>query len=265
MRDHGCAYVIAYAPVGTTDWNADSYDAISRPQQEWGATVVERLELRGDEVVLDAGTGTGLVTEMVLERLPRGRVIAVDASPAMTERARERLPADRATVICVDLLELELPEPVDAIVSTATFHWILDHDLLFARLRAVLREGGQFVAQCGGEGNIARVRALAAEICGRDPFAEHLPSVPDVWNYASPQATRGRLERAGFAVSACWLAPTPATPPRPREFLATVILRPYLEQLPSSLHAAFVNDVFAEIGDPHVLDYVRLNWDATAR
>ena len=63
------------------DWNANSYDAISTPQQEWGAMVVERLSLRGDETVLDAGAGTGRVSEMVLERLPRGRLIAVDGSP----------------------------------------------------------------------------------------------------------------------------------------------------------------------------------------
>src|SRR5580658_749260 len=117
------------------DWNATSYDTVSAPQQEWGAVVAPRLDLQGDETVLDAGAGTGRVTDMVLERLPRGRVIAVDASPSMCETARERLPADRVTVICSDLLELELETPVDAIVSTATFHWIHDHDRLFERMR----------------------------------------------------------------------------------------------------------------------------------
>src|ERR1700733_4471163 len=134
------------------DWNAASYDQISAPQQEWGAAVVGRLALRGDETVLDAGAGTGRVTDMVLELLPRGRVIAVDGSPSMCETARERLPADRTTVICSDLLALELDEPLDAIISTATFHWIHDHETLFARMRAAIRDGGQFVAQCGGEG-----------------------------------------------------------------------------------------------------------------
>src|SRR5579863_1998467 len=140
------------------DWNAASYDQISAPQQEWGAAVVQRLRLRGDETVLDAGAGTGRVTDMVLELLPEGHVIAVDGSPSMCDAARERLPPQRTTVICADLLELSLEEPVDAIVSTATFHWIRDHDALFARMRAVVRDGGQFVVQCGGEGNIDRVR-----------------------------------------------------------------------------------------------------------
>ena len=152
-----------------------------------GAAVVARLALRGDETVLDAGAGTGRVTEMVLERLPRGRVIAVDGSVSMAQRARERLPPDRVTVICSDLLALELPEPVDAVISTATFHWILDHDALFARMRRLLRPGGQFVAQCGGEGNIAHVRAdrRGSPIARRSPST--WPRCPRPGTTATPQ------------------------------------------------------------------------------
>jgi trans-aconitate 2-methyltransferase len=250
--------------MATRDWNAHSYDSISTPQQQWGAAVVERLVLAGDETVLDAGAGTGRVTEMVLERLPRGRMIAVDGSQSMVQRARERLPTDRVEVICADLLELELPERVDAVISTATFHWIHDHDALFARVRALLRDGGQFVAQCGGEGNIDRAREIGAALSAREPFAEHLGALGPIWNYASAEQTRERLTRAGFAVSACWIAPMPTTPPRPREFLETVIFAPYLEHLPPGLHDAFLDAALAALGDPVVLDYQRLNWDATA-
>ena len=247
------------------EWDARSYDTISTPQQRWGAAVVERLELRGDETVLDAGAGTGRVTDMVLERLSRGRVIAVDASRAMCETARERLPAQRTTVICSDLLELELPEPVDAVVSTATFHWIHDHDALFARMRAALRDGGQFVAQCGGFGNIDRARRIGEQTAASEPFAEHLAGIGSIWNYATVEQTRERLDRAGFEVSACWLQPAPVTPPRPREFLETVIYAPYLDRLPAALHAEFIDTVAAALGEPPTLDYVRLNWDAAAR
>jgi trans-aconitate 2-methyltransferase len=247
------------------DWNAHSYDNVSAPQQKWGATVVARLSLAGDETVLDAGAGTGRVSEMVLERLPHGHLIAVDGSPSMAARARERLPADRVSVICADLLELELPEPVDAVISTATFHWVHDHDTLFARMRAVLRIGGQFVAQCGGEGNIDRAREIGRRVSGQPPFAEHLAAMGEIWNYASVEQTRERLERAGFEVSACWIAPAPTTPPQPREFMQTVVFAPYLEHLPAELHGPFLDATLAELGEPLVLDYRRLNWDALAR
>ena len=245
------------------DWNASSYDTISAPQQAWGAAVVDRLALGGSETVLDAGAGTGRVTEMLLERLPGGHAIAVDASPSMCEHARERLPPDRATVICSDLLELELPDPVDAIVSTATFHWILDHDALFGRMRGLVRPGGQFVAQCGGAGNLTEVRRLGEGLGA--PFAEHLERMPPTWNYATPQDTRRRLERAGFAVDACWFEAAPASPPRPREFLETVIFRVHLARLPEELREPFLDAVMERLDDPPVLDYVRLNLDARSR
>ncbi len=246
------------------DWNATSYDAISAPQREWGASVVERLRLAGDETVLDAGCGTGRVTELLLERLPRGRVVAVDGSPSMASKARERLDPERVEVLCQDLLELALPAPVDAAISTATFHHIFDHETLFARIRAALRPGAHFVAQCGGKGNIERARALGAALASREPYAEHLGAIGDLWHYATVEQTRARLAAAGFAVAGCWLEPKPTTPPRPREFLETVIFAPYLERLPHELREPFIDELEAELGHPLVLDYVRLNWNAIA-
>src|SRR5204862_558549 len=127
----------------------------------------------------------------------RGRVVAVDGSAAMVARAREAL-GPGAEVIESDLLDLELEEPVDAVFSTATFHWILDHDRLFARLHAALRPGGRLVAQCGGEGNVAAFKAAMEEVAAREPYAEHIAGWTP-WNYAAPDATEERLRRAGFA------------------------------------------------------------------
>src|SRR5947208_12722982 len=141
----------------TRDWNASSYVRTAAPVEAFGHKLLDRLELRGDETVLDAGCGTGGVTEQLLARVPDGRVIGVDGSPAMIERARERL-GDRAELRLGDLLELELEEPVDVVFSSATFHWIADHDRLFARLFAALEPGGRLLAPCGGAGNIAGVR-----------------------------------------------------------------------------------------------------------
>ncbi|MDQ4131321.1 MAG: methyltransferase domain-containing protein [Actinomycetota bacterium] len=127
---------------GGLDWDAATYDRVSDPQLGWGLELLDRLPLRGDEVVLDAGCGSGRVTRALLERLPGGRAIAVDASPAMVERARAAL-GSQARVLRGDLCELTLEEPVDAVFSNAVFHWIPDHARLFSRLRDVLRPGGR--------------------------------------------------------------------------------------------------------------------------
>jgi trans-aconitate 2-methyltransferase len=138
--------------AGTRDWDAATYDRVSGPQVEWSSAVIERLGLEGDETVLDAGCGSGRVTELLLEELPRGRVIAVDGSAAMVREAGSRLDPVRTRLIHSDLLSLDLDEEVDAAFSNAVFHWIADHDRLFERLAAAIRPGGRLEAQCGGEG-----------------------------------------------------------------------------------------------------------------
>ncbi|HWX73765.1 MAG TPA: methyltransferase domain-containing protein [Solirubrobacteraceae bacterium] len=246
-------------------WDGQSYDRISGPMEALGREVLARLELRGDERVLDAGCGSGRITQALLERLPRGKVIALDASASMIAAASERLGEDeRLELLLADLLELELGQPLDAVLSTATFHWIGDHDLLFRRLRASLRAGGQLVAQCGGEGNIGGLRGRAVAVQERAPYAEHFSDWRPPWNYAAPAATRERLLRAGFADAECWLQPAPREPEHPREFLATIVLGPHVQQLPEELREPFMDEVLATLGEPVVVDYVRLNITATA-
>lgn len=244
------------------DWDASTYDRIAEPMTRWGTTVLERLPLVGDERVLDAGCGSGRVTEQLAERLPRGRVIAVDASPSMIEVARTRLArfGDRIEFAVADLGQ---PLPIaaatlDAVVSTATFHWVPDHDALFRNLAAVLRPGGRLVAQCGGAGNIANVqRALA--------------TIGDGWlgdvHFETPLATTRRLDAAGFVDIECWLTdePTRFEPGEPYEtYLRTVVLGAHLERLPPSEHDPFVRAVADAIGEP-VIEYVRLNMLARRR
>lgn len=245
------------------EWDAETYDAISDPQFEWGTEVLGRLEMNGDELAIDAGCGSGKVTEKLLERIPDGRLLAVDGSEAMIEKAKERL-GDRAAYLVADLAALEVEQPVDLIFSTATFHWITDHDRLFERLHAALRPGGRLVAQCGGEGNVAEHALAIATVAARPEFASHLAQMTGIWNFAAPEETEARLLSAGFAEARCWLEPKPVTPPKPLEFTSTVTLGPLLAQLPKDLRRPFAEAILEESAQPLTLDYVRLNIEARA-
>jgi trans-aconitate 2-methyltransferase len=245
------------------EWDGASYDRVSATMEALGLEVLERLELRGDETVLDAGCGSGRITQALIERLPRGRAIAVDESPSMVAAARERL-GPTVDIREADLLELELDEPVDAVLSTATFHWIADHERLFRRLHALLAPGGRLVAQCGGEGNIDVLRGEANEVLAREPYARHFADWHPPWNYAGPEPTRERLLAAGFHAAECWLTPAPRQPEDPRRFLSTIVLGPHVQQLPEELREPFMDDVLARLGEPVTVDYVRLNIDAVA-
>lgn len=248
----------AILPRVPDDWDAATYDRIADPQARWGATVVGWLDLTGSERVLDAGCGSGRVTERLLERLPGGVVVALDGSPSMIEGARRRLApfGDRVTYVVADLMEpLPVEPPVDAILSTATFHWVSDHDALFRNLSDALRPGGQLAAQCGGEGNLAKVERALRDI-GASGFEDK--------TYATAEATRDRLEASGFLDIECWLheEPTPFDSAEALEiFLATVVLRHHVEAMTPTGSRAFLREVVARLPSLE-LDYVRLNMRA---
>ena len=241
----------------TRDWDAATYDRVSAPQVEWARAVLERLPLDGHETVLDAGCGSGRVTRMLLERLPRGHVVAVDSALSMVEHARRALDPARATVFVAELTELTLDAPVDAAFSNAVFHWIADHDALFARLYTAIAPGGRLVAQCGGKGNVERFHEAARAVAGEQPYAPFLAGWRGPWNFAGAEETAERLERAGFEEVETWLEPYPIAPPDPSGYLRAVCLGYHLEQLPDELRGAYVDAVRERCG--RELDYVRLN------
>jgi trans-aconitate 2-methyltransferase len=229
------------------EWDASSYDRMSDPQLTMSRDVIDRLDLQGDERVLDAGCGTGRVTELLVERVPNGAVVGVDGSAKMVEQTRAR----GIEAYTADLAELTVTEPFDAVLSTATFHWISDHDALFARLHAALRPGGRLSAQCGGAGNVANVQAAIDAV-------DHpaLRGWEGPWNFAAPAQTKQRLEAAGFTDVWTWLQPWLVEPENPKEYFTTVILGSHLERLPEEDREPFV-DAVLEHGT--AASYVRLN------
>ena len=243
------------------DWDAATYDRVSSPQVEWAGPVLDRLDLRGDEVVLDAGCGSGRVTEMLIERLPRGRVIAVDASPSMVAKAREAI-GDRAEVLLQDLAELRVREPVDAIFSNAVFHWVLDHKRLFTRLFEALKPGGRMEAQCGGAGNVQAFHDTVSRLADRPPFNEFFDGWTGPWHFADDRATTALLERIGFIDVNCWLEDRPIVMREPHDYLRTACLGYHLLQLPDELRETLVGRVVDTLGNPLTLEYVRLNISA---
>jgi trans-aconitate 2-methyltransferase len=258
----------------TLEWDASEYEAVSAPQTSWGADLLEifleRRGLRGDEVVIDAGCGTGRVTELLLRYLPNGTVLAVDASENMVEAARRRFAGEaRVRVEHQDLLLLELDRPVDVIFSTATFHWIKDHELLFERLARTLKPGGRLVAQCGGKGNIARTLAVIERVMGEDRFRDAFVGWERGWNFADPETTKARLEGAGFEEVETWLHEELTefgSVDELARFLKTVVLRQHLTFLPEAQKRdSFAAAVAARLAGegPLVVDYVRLNMLAT--
>jgi trans-aconitate 2-methyltransferase len=241
------------------EWDAATYDSLPLPHVRWGQGVIDRLAPAPHATVIDLGCGTGRDAERLLDRLPEGRVVAVDGSARMLERTRERLAGrlHRVAVVQADLTE-DLPPEVrgDAVMSVATFHWVPDHPGLFRRVAAVLPPGGRFEAEFGGEDNIAAF-SRAAERAG-------VPGDDDPWDFATAADTEAALEAAGFRAVAVRVVPDPVRlePGDQLEaFIATVLMGATLRDLPAEEGAALVARIAAALPEP-VIDYVRMQISA---
>src|SRR5262245_9003568 len=261
---------MSQARVTRAEWDGAAYHRLGTPQLEWGRRVLSRLVLQGDEFVLDAGCGSGRLTAELLQRLPNGRVLAVDLSKSMLHEAQRQLGHDgRIQFVRADLSALPLVEAVDVVFSNATLHWVLDHDRLFANLFRVLKPGGKIQAQCGGGPNVARLRERAAELMRAPEFARSFEQWREPWNFADPITTAERLRTAGFRDVETGLEPAPTRfddEETYRAFLVEVVIAHYLAPLPDDAARVRFTDalvVQARQDDPPlVLDYWRLNLSA---
>lgn len=255
------------------EWKSADYHRLSDPQYNWGLKVLKKLQgfpLRGDECILDAGCGSGRVTAEMLKAFPKATVLALDASANMVDQARKTLAefADRVRIEQVDLVKLAVEQEVDVVFSTAVFHWIKDHDRLFANLCRALRPGGLLLAQCGGGANLGRLRERGERARKLPELAPFFENWHKVWEYPSPELTAERLRRAGFEQIHTGLEEAPTTLPDEqtfRAFCATITLAPYVERLPEDLQDRFLDPVVREAAQdnpPFTLDYWRLNIEA---
>jgi trans-aconitate 2-methyltransferase len=256
--------------LSETDWNAAAYDELSDPMFEWGMALLGTVRLKGDERVLDAGCGSGRLTEELLKQLPAGKVVALDFSPKMLEQSRQRLAGFGARIefMHASLEEFKLAEKVDGIFSNAVFHWVADHAAMFGALHQALHPGGWLVAQFGGVGNLAKTYARAHAVAAQGPFREFLMISEDDPHFGphfeDPARTRERMEKAGFEVSEAKLhtvVPRFERRERYEAFLETVVLRQPAMKLPEGLRREFLEEISKQTlheEGGYSLDYVRL-------
>jgi SAM-dependent methyltransferase len=253
-----------------TDWDASRYHRISDPQFEWGTRVIGRLAPAPGERILDLGCGTGRLTRLIAAAVDGGTVVGFDRSSAMLGVAAspQGVPGGRVVYVLGDGAALPFAGAFDAVFSAATLHWIHDHDAVFAGVFRALRPGGRFVAQCGGDGNLARLLRRAAPLMASPEHAPFFRDWREPWNFADVPATLDRLGRAGFRQVHAWIESAPVTlgdSASFAEFVSCVCIRHHLHRLPPALGARFVQaltDRYRADAHPFVLDYQRLNIDA---
>jgi trans-aconitate 2-methyltransferase len=280
-------------------WDAHAYDQISYPvQYRWGQQVIEWRRWNGNEVVMDAGCGTGLLTRELAKKVPRGKVYAVDIDSNMIQQAMTNLQFfDNVEIVQSSFTDVKLARKVDVIFSNSAFHWVQDHGKAFQSFWEILKpskihkgddsnyasqtdSSGQLLIQCGAYGNLQDIITVLERIAYSHQFYAYFTDWEQPWHFAKPDETDKLLEEAGYVNRNVHSTKDHAVFPNRNvyaKFIKTVIMKSYLEQLSLSsndnntndnekLKALFFDMFLNEIkkysnrlGEQWRLDFIRLN------
>ena len=234
-------------------WDARAYDQVSRSvQYRWGQQVLKWRKWRGDEIVMDAGCGSGLLTRRLAKRVPRGMVYAVDNDSNMIKRAKKNLQFfDNVEIIQSSFTDIRIPRKLDVIFSNSAFHWIQDHRRVFQKFWEMLipmnnsnkindnsnnnsHSNGQLLIQCGGFGNLQQIISMLERITHLNEFKEHFADWKQPWYFAKPDDTSKLLHESGYVNTRVFSSNDHIILPNRlvySKFVKTVVLKSYLDHL----------------------------------
>ena len=244
-------------------WDPDQYARHARFVSDLGAPVVDVLEPRAGDRVLDLGCGDGALTERLVAA--GCRVVAIDSSPEQVWAALARGLDARV----VDATALDFDAEFDAVFSNAVLHWITDADAVLRGVHRALRPGGRFVAEMGGAGCVASIReAFATALARREVDATTL----DPWYFPTADEYRVRLQAHAFTVDLVSLFPRPTPLPTDVTSWLDIFAQPFLAGVAPAERPALREEVrtlleprLRNANGTWVVDYVRLRTAATKR
>jgi trans-aconitate methyltransferase len=253
-------------------WDARTYDKISsNVQLEWGRKLLDKRRWIGNEIVVDAGAGSGNLTKILADKVPQGHVYAVDADSNMVQQAKLNLSGcENVRVIHSSMDKVSLPTEVDVIFSNAALHWVLDQEGVFLHFWQLLKLNGELLIDYGGQGNLERPLSVIFKIMQSEQFKEHFANWKQSWYFPKPDETERLLQKVGFKEIQVDLSSQITSFPDRQSFatfVRTVIMKPFLGYLPDinrkeRFVEAFLNE-FEGHDWPWSLEFMRLTISAT--
>jgi trans-aconitate methyltransferase len=262
-------------PLIMHQWNPEEYAKHSAAQLVWARELIARLQLRGDESVLDVGSGDGKVTAEIAAAVPRGRVVGLDGSNEMVEFARAHYGNDRfpnLEFVCLDARRIALNYSFDVVFSNAALHWIADHPAILQGVSRVMRRGGRLIFSCGGLGNAAEILHVVQAVTVQDRWRKYFEGFERPYNFYGPDQYLRWLPEAGLSPLRVELVPKDMSQPGAHGLAAWIRTTwlPFTERVPQSEREEMILDMVSEYlsrfpadaaGDVHV-KMVRLEVEA---
>lgn len=229
-------------------WNPKEYAKHSSAQLVWARELIARLKLRGDESVLDVGSGDGKVTAEIASALPRGRVVGLDGSREMVEFARAHYDDARfpnLEFLCMDARQIELNRRFDVVFSNAALHWIEEHVEVLKGLCRVMARGGRLIISCGGRGNAVEMLAAVRDVMAMDRWRKFFAGFASPYHFYGPEEYSRWLPEAGLSSVRVELVPKDM-PHHGAEGLAAWIRTtwfPFIERVPDLAREDMIQEV----------------------
>jgi trans-aconitate methyltransferase len=241
------------------NWRPDKYERSSSAQRLWAEELIRKIEISGDERVLDIGCGDGRITASIADLVPAGAVLGVDSSQEMISFAREKFPLQGHPNLSFqpgDARTLDFEEEFDLVVSFAALHWVSDHGPVLRGIRRALKPGGRTFLQFGGRGNAALPLAIADEMTREDRWRRSFEGFDFRYAFFGAEEYRIWIEEAGLIPRRVELIQKEMVQPGPEAFAGWIetTWHPYLERVPESRQRDFVSEIVARYLRLHPLD-----------
>jgi trans-aconitate methyltransferase len=243
----------------TYQWNPVEYAKSSSVQQQWARELIRKLELKGNERILDIGCGDGKVTAEIALCVPNGFVLGIDSSKEMITLSQSLFPADAFSNLrfqCENASRLPFENKFDVVFSNATLHWVLDHKPVLQGICKSLRHGGRILLQMGGRNNTYAVENMMKNLIHKEEWSRYFVGFNFSYGFYGPDEYNKWLREAGFNAKRVELIPKDAKHEGRSGFeswIRTTWL-PYTHRVPEKERELFISQVADEYIKDHLAD-----------
>jgi trans-aconitate methyltransferase len=229
-------------------WDVMDYSRSSSEQQRWARELLEKLKLKGDEHVLDIGSGDGKVTAEIAGLLVHGSIVGIDSSEDMVRFAKDNFPEDKFNNLSFEIMDarkLSFDADFDVVFSNATLHWVIDHKPVLTGIRRSLKPQGRILLQMGGKGNVEEVLKVMEGVIKREKWRKYFTSFTFPYGFYGPREYSSWLREAGLDAKRVELIEKDMVHKEKDGFAAWIRTTwlPYTQRVPEWQRSQFVEDV----------------------